>query len=515
MVTMDEYIEQLLAEMPESTLHDVVKNILDEPIPEAVKGRLLKPLQPRKYRPSPPPRKAKERKRKAIEEEFDPIPRHKVLRSVKDYQDEIQGLFAENKTDELTFRQTGWTLGNFLRGWQLDVPRGHPQGADPRAFLESTESQIRRKLEEELRALGGGLKFQLALKVDLVKVNPDGSEEYTDPVLRHKQETVLQKSEITAALRQAFPRVLETLEKWTQRGSGWAVVQVHTLWLDIARYQPLRGGSYIPLPKKLQDKKAVVNAKNGDDHCLRWALRSALFQAAKDPQRPAKYPTEDGLDFTGIEAPTPISQIGMVERQNNLAINVFGWDKGVIVHRLSKQPEDMPRTNLLLIEKAGKFHYTWIKNLNRLLYDQSKHREKKHFCERCLHGYSREDLLEDHKPECQGIGQTAARVEMREEGKNKFTFQNHHKQLPAPYTIYADFEALTTKVGQSLTPPKATPRGHNTTRHAATAMSRCVATDRQRRLSNTGGQTQQNTSSELFKRRSVGLRECCRTPKPC
>ena len=175
MVTMDEYIEQLLAEMPKSTLQ--VRNILDEPISEAVKGRLLKPLQPRKYRPPPPPRKAKERKRKAIEKEFDPIPHHKVLRSVKDYQDEIQGLFAENKTDELTFRQTPWALGNFLKGWQLDVPRGHPQGADPRAFLESTETQIRRKLEEELRALGGGLKFQLALKVDLVKVNPDGSEE--------------------------------------------------------------------------------------------------------------------------------------------------------------------------------------------------------------------------------------------------------------------------------------------------------------------------------------------------
>ena len=80
---MDEYIEQLLAEMPDnqSTLHDVVKNILDEPISDSVKARLLKPLQPGKYRPSPPPRKAKERKRKALEEEFDPIPRHKSLRS--------------------------------------------------------------------------------------------------------------------------------------------------------------------------------------------------------------------------------------------------------------------------------------------------------------------------------------------------------------------------------------------------------------------------------------------------
>ena len=438
---MDEYIEQILAEMPDSTLHDVVKNILDEPIPEAVKGRLLKPLQPSKYRPFPPPRRAKERKRKAIEEEFDPIPRHKVLRSVKDYQDEILDLSAENKTDELTFRQTPWALGNFLRGWQMDVPKGHPQGADPRAFLESAEPQIQKKLEEELKALGGGLKFQMALKVEFVKVNPDGSEEYTDLVLRHKQESVLQKSEIKAALQQAFPRLLETLEKWTQRGSGWAVEQVHILWLDIARYQPLRGGSYIPLPAAVKNKKAVVNVKNMDDHCLRWALRSALFQAAKDPQRPAKYPTADGLDFTDIDAPTPISQIGKVERQNNLTINVFGWDKGVIVHHLSKQPEEETRINLLLFEKAGKFHYTWIKDLSRLLYDQSKHRERKHFCERCLHGYSRKDLLEDHRLECKGIGHQKRTLLMRK-GVYPYEFMNssgrfEETKLPPKEAFYS------------------------------------------------------------------------------
>ena len=67
----------------------------------------------------------------------------------------------------------------------MDVPKGHPQGADPRAFLEDAELLIQKKLEEELKALKGGLKFQLALKVDLEKANPDGSEEYTDPVLRH------------------------------------------------------------------------------------------------------------------------------------------------------------------------------------------------------------------------------------------------------------------------------------------------------------------------------------------
>ena len=149
------------------------------------------------------------------------------------------------------------------------------------------------------------------------------------------------------------------------------------------------------------------------------------------------------------------SQIKRVERQNNLTINVFGWDKVVIVHHISKQPEDMPRINLLLTEKAGKFHYTWIKDLNRLLHDQSKCSNCKHYCERCLHGCTREDLLEAHKPECRGIGQTAVRVEMPEEGKNAQAFQNHHKQLPAPYIIYADFEALAAKVeGPELDPTK-------------------------------------------------------------
>ena len=64
----------------------------------------------------------------------------------------------------------------------MDVPQGHPHGADPRAFLEGVRSQIWAKLEEEIKALNG-IKFQLALKVQLRKDNLDGSEEYTDPVL--------------------------------------------------------------------------------------------------------------------------------------------------------------------------------------------------------------------------------------------------------------------------------------------------------------------------------------------
>ena len=130
----------------------------------------------------------------------------------------------------------------------MDISEDHPSGVDVTAFLQEVEPQIHDTLEEEILALNG-IKFQLALKVQLRKDNPDNSEEYTDPVLRHKQEALLQASEINEDLNKAIPHLLELLEKWTQRGSGWVVDRVQTLWLDIARYQPLRGGSSSPLPE--------------------------------------------------------------------------------------------------------------------------------------------------------------------------------------------------------------------------------------------------------------------------
>ena len=104
--------------------------------------------------------------------------------------------------------------------------------------------------------------------------------------------------------------------------------------------------------------------KNKDDHCVRWALRAVLFPVARDPHRPTKYPTEDGLNFDGIGTLMPISQIPKIERQNDLAINIFRLDEGIIVYRFSKQPGQMPRINLLLTEMAGQFHYTWVQDIN-------------------------------------------------------------------------------------------------------------------------------------------------------
>ena len=46
------------------------------------------------------------------------------------------------------------------------------------------------------------------------------------------------------------------------RGSGWILHELSQLDLHTYVYDPLRASTYIPLPKDLQAKHAVVNIQN-------------------------------------------------------------------------------------------------------------------------------------------------------------------------------------------------------------------------------------------------------------
>ena len=47
--------------------------------------------------------------------------------------------------------------------------------------------------------------------------------------------------------------------------------------------------SLIPLPAKLQSKKAIINVQNRNDNkYLKWSLRAALFPALRNPQKKFK-----------------------------------------------------------------------------------------------------------------------------------------------------------------------------------------------------------------------------------
>ena len=117
-------------------------------------------------------------------------------------------------------------------------------------------------------------------------------------------------------------------DNWSEAGSGWEAGDIDLAYINVARYRPVRGGTYLPLPASLAKKKAIINVRNKDNECLKWAIRAALFpvENGQHAQRPSKYSEEDGIDYTGVDFPTPIKQIDKLEAQNEfLAINVYGW----------------------------------------------------------------------------------------------------------------------------------------------------------------------------------------------
>jgi len=113
-------------------------------------------------------------------------------------------------------------------------------------------------------------------------------------------------------IKEGFDEFIETIEgeiqSWSERGLGWVVEKINTAYVNVAKYEPLRGGTYLPLPANLAKKKAIINVQNKDNECLKRALRAALFPVGKDAQRPSKYPVNDGINYKGINFPTPVKQ---------------------------------------------------------------------------------------------------------------------------------------------------------------------------------------------------------------
>ena len=151
------------------------------------------------------------------------------------------------------------------------------------------------------------------------------------------------------------------------------------------------------------------------------------------------------LNYRGIKFPVEISQVGRVEKQNEIAINIFGYENKVLKLRSSnaRYKEVM---NLLLIERDGKSHYVLIKDFNRLMFNVTRSRNKKYFCMSCLQTFSKEEVLAKHEEDCIVIKGNQV-ISMPPQG-SFVEFKNYGRRLQVPFVIYADFESLLPSVDE-------------------------------------------------------------------
>ena len=300
----------------------------------------------------------------------------------------------------------------------------------------------------------------------------NNEEMFTDFHFNTKNIIVDDATNLTDFFSVSVERLVELIESLQGKGSGWVFDEVLHFDILINVYKPLAGSSWIPLPKFLASKKALINPKNTDQECFKWCVVEGMYPQKRDRDRITKTSKENAklFNWDGINFPVKLSQINLFEKNNSgLAINVLGYSKGDGIYpiRISKEavnpltPNTQRRSltviNLMLLssesskeddsqDEKNEQHYVLINNLSRLVGMQTnKHNGKTHICINCFNTFSLEKSFKEHMEVC--LSNESVKIEMPKKGSN-IEFKNYVKKLKVPFVIYADFESYTERVSK-------------------------------------------------------------------
>ena len=446
----------------------VSENILDEPIPTSFKSSTMNPtpvgfaLQKLKqfsdwiisYIPEPIKRTASDK-----------------LRTLKETISKI--FYDDDKTPkEIETALKGTTKTFRIKGSSSD---------DYETYLKDITPRVITLLEKQPKPLKVMLRMQCQFRG---MENEVGEEIFTDYHFNTKNNIVDSATNLTDFLSVSVERLIELIESLQGEGSGWIFDEVLHFDILTSVYKPLAGSSWVPLPKFLASKKAIINPKNSDRECFKWAVTEAVYPQKSNRDRITKTSRENAEKFNwdGIKFPVKLSQISLFEKNNpGYVVNVLGYseDDGIYPVRISKQYTSIageavtvtakPRPtasltaiNLMLLSNEASRgdddrkrqnrnethqHYTLIKNMSRLVGMQTnKHNGKTHICLNCFNTFSLEKSFKEHTEVC--LTNDSVKIEMPKKG-SCIEFDKHAKKLKVPFVIYADFESYTERLQQS------------------------------------------------------------------
>ena len=153
--------------------------------------------------------------------------------------------------------------------------------------LQSTREGIEKKIKKLLRR-SRGLKIVEKLKVTFEKTTS-------------KDETIIKTAYFNCntftitneELQLSKQQIINKIAQWISEGSGWSIESVDNHYINIVKYNPLKGSSYIKLPQELRNNaKGLKSMKNEDNECFRWCHIRYLNPQDKDPQRIKKIDKE-------------------------------------------------------------------------------------------------------------------------------------------------------------------------------------------------------------------------------
>ena len=271
------------------------------------------------------------------------------------------------------------------------------------------------------------------------------------------------KNEIVTAM---IEHMAQQIENPALRNSKFVFDRILRMDIDFHRLNLTRGSSYIPLPDWLMKKKAIINPRNSDMECFKWAIIVAMKweEIGNNPERISKLKRyENEFNLEEIEYPVSFKDINKFEKNNEISVNILAIENRKIY--IFRKGRDYDRNvNLILIadvKNPNKKHYVAVKSLSRLLSNQnSKHNGLQYFCVNCLNGFESEIIRNDHYEYCKH--KDSVRVEMPTEDKSIVQYTDGQYQFKVPFVIYADFESILVPVSSSANDPnRSSARGRN------------------------------------------------------
>ena len=335
-----------------------------------------------------------------------------------------------NVTMELECGALGSTILEFTY-----IPSEHKYDIETFLYREG-----RRKVLSSLRRLMNDgyphVKMQLSLQIRITKLQDEDFVSIT-PWFNSETRTVYSIHSLKLIILPAIKTILNNWDSFIHLGSGWTVDEIVKLRLSVCKYQPLRGGGKgcPKLPTALLGKKATLTVVSPNDDCFIYAILAALFpQGRGDSGRYTKYRKYvKHLVTDNITYPVAVKQIPRFEKDNNLSINCFGYEKTIFPIYVSKH-KSKKEIDLLL----HKNHYYLIRNLSRLAHGLNlKTHAKKFICRSCLSIYYSKEKFEDHGKYCDNDGQ---RYTLPPPQTYK-SFENFRGQIMNDFVIFFDMES--------------------------------------------------------------------------
>ena len=313
--------------------------------------------------------------------------------------------------------------------------------------------QIAKPYVINIMASNRNIKTKLVLNCLMSRRHSEGFTLIKQFAFHSKYKIITESTNPHEIYGEMMDEIEEKIQKIEQKeGSGWVFFEVENLTLHTDIWDPLKGSSYIDLPKELKNKNAIINMKNEDNNkCFLWCVLRALNPSKdKHPSRIDKdlKSKEDTLNMEGIAYPVDLKDINRFEKQNlDISISVLGYSKDERIYplRISKytkvKKEDERKHNivLLLIKDGNNSHYCLVKNVSALLTSQiNKRKSKFYYCLNCLNGYDNPEKLEKHNEYCSE--NDSIKINMPSPG-SFIKFKNYLYSERAPFIIYADFES--------------------------------------------------------------------------